>query len=174
MYHIHYEPGVLDRLLAELAGAPPAEQFAKLPYLSGVVAETLRMHPTVPVVLRKLSGARYVAGSPRAAGDIVGIAVPALHFNPTAWPEPYRFAPERFMAHSPSPYEYLPFGGGYRRCLGAAFASYELAVSVGTLLQDNEFRIPDGHTAKPFAAMPCGIATVPRREIELVVADCRP
>jgi cytochrome P450 len=174
MYHIHHEPGVRDRLLAELAGAPPPEQLAELPYLSGVIAETLRMHPTVPIVLRKLSAPRCVAGSSRAAGDIVGIAVPALHFNPTSWPEPYRFEPERFTGHSPSPFEYLPFGGGYRRCLGAAFASYELAVSVGTLLRHYEFRVPDGCTPKPLAAVARGIATVPRREIELVVADCRP
>ena len=103
-----------------------------------------------------------------------GIAVPALHFNPTSWPEPCRFVPERFTGHSPSPFEYLPFGGGYRRCLGAAFASYELAVSVGTLLRHNEFRVPNGCTPKPLAAVARGIATVPRREIELVVADCRP
>lgn len=174
MYHVHREPAVRDRLLQELTDAPPAELLPKLPYLSGVIAETLRMHPTVPVVLRKLSTARYLAGTQHEPGDVVGIAIPALHFDPSIWTDPFRFRPERFLTRRPGPFEYLPFGGGHRRCLGAAFAGYELAVAVGTLMQDVDLRMPQRELRrKPPGAVPRGIATVPRREITLAVAGFR-
>jgi cytochrome P450 len=126
----------------------------KLPYLSAVIKETLRMHPAVPIVLRKLVEARSIGGAPFAAGDIVGIAVPAIHFNPDVWPDPYRFDPVRFLDHSPTPFEYLPFGGGHRRCPGAAFASDEMAIAIGTIMR----------------TVPRGIAVVPRRDVEVTVA----
>jgi cytochrome P450 len=55
--------------------------------------------------------------------------------------EPDRFLPERFLERSFSPFEYLPFGGGHRRCIGAAFATYEMAIVLGTLLKRYEFEL---------------------------------
>jgi cytochrome P450 len=170
LYHIHREPGVRERLVAELSAGAEPQLMPKLPYLSAVISETLRMHPAVPIVLRKLAAARTVAGMQRYPGDIVGIAVPAVHFNSSLWPHPYRFNPDRFLEYSPTPFEYLPFGGGYRRCLGAAFANYELAVAIGTVMRDVELRMPDRERRrKPPRSIPRGIATVPQRDVELVV-----
>jgi cytochrome P450 family 110 len=144
----------------------------KLPYLSAVISETLRMHPAVPIVLRKLSAPRTVLGLACEAGDIVGIAVPALHFNPSIWHDPYRFNPDRFLERSPTPFEYVPFGGGYRRCPGAAFAHNELAISIGTVMRDVMLAIPRRERGRrPPRAVPRGIATVPRREITLEVTE---
>jgi cytochrome P450 family 110 len=174
LYHIHREDGVRDRILAELASEPPPEEMPKLPYLSAVISETLRMHPAVPIVLRKLSAPRTVIGLDCKAGDIVGIAVPALHFNPSIWHDPYRFNPDRFLEYSPTSFEYVPFGGGYRRCPGAAFAHNELAISIGTVMRDLELGIPRRDRGrKPPRAVPRGIATVPRREITLEVLGTR-
>ena len=145
-----------------------------MPYLSAVISETLRLHPAVPIVLRKLSAPRTVIGLDCKAGDIVGIAVPALHFNPSIWHDPYRFNPDRFLEYSPTPFEYVPFGGGYRRCPGAAFAHNELAISIGIVMRDVELGIPRRDRGrKPPRAVPRGIATVPRREITLEVLGTR-
>ena len=172
LYHIHREPRVWQRLSAELCADPPAEQLAKLPYLSAVIAETLRMHPAVPIVLRKLLAPRTISGAQRSAGDIVGIAVPAVHFNPEIFPDPYQFRPERFLARNPTPFEYMPFGGGYRRCLGAAFATYELAVAIGTTMRKAVLTMPDRELRrKPPRSVPRGIAAVPRRDVKLLVTD---
>jgi cytochrome P450 family 110 len=170
LHHIHREDGVRDRIVAELASGPSPDAMPKLPYLSAVVAETLRMHPAVPIVLRKLAAPRTVIGRDFEAGDIVGIAVPALHFNTSIWRDPYRFNPDRFLDYTPTPFEYVPFGGGYRRCPGAAFAHHELAVAIGTILRDVKLGVPRSERGRrPPRAVPRGIATVPRRELTLEV-----
>jgi cytochrome P450 len=172
LYHIHHEVGVRERITEELSSDPAPEDMPKLPYLSAVISETLRMHPAVPIVLRKLSEPRSVVGLDLRAGDIVGIAVPALHFNPSIWRDPYLFNPDRFLEYSPTPFEYVPFGGGYRRCPGAAFAHNELAIAIGTMMRDVTLRVPASERGRrPPRAVPRGIASVPHREITLEVAQ---
>ena len=170
LYHIHRDDSIRSRLIEELAGAATPGEIAALPYLGAVIQETLRMHPTVPIVLRRLAGPLTVAGVPCSAGDVVGIALPALHFNPAVWKDPDSFDPDRFLNRRPSPFEYAPFGGGYRRCIGAAFAQTELAVAIGTILNTVELHAParEQHRTTP-RAVPRGIATKPSREIVLDV-----
>jgi cytochrome P450 len=128
------------------------------------------MHPAVPIVMRRLTAPLTVGGLDWAPGDIVGIAVPAVHFDPTIWEDPNRFNPDRFLAKAPTPFEYLPFGGGFRRCPGAAFAAYELAISVGTLMNSVELRMSKRERRRrPPRSVPRGIAVVPRREVRLDV-----
>jgi cytochrome P450 family 110 len=67
---------------------------------------------------------------------------------------------------TPTVFEYLPFGGGFRRCPGAAFANYELAISIGALMKTVELR-------KPPRSVPRGIAVVPRREVWLDIIGRR-
>jgi cytochrome P450 len=129
------------------------------------------MHPAVPIVLRKLLEPQEIGEVEFSAGDIVGIAIPAIHFNPDLWPDPYRFNPDRFLDNNPTPFEYLPFGGGHRRCLGAAFANYELAIAIGTMLRTAVLTMPRREQRRnPPRSVPRGIAVVPRRDIKLVVA----
>jgi cytochrome P450 len=174
LYHIHQDESIRSRVVEELADAATPWEIAALPYLGAVIHETLRMHPTVPVVLRRLTGPLTVAAVPRPAGDVVGIALPALHFNPDVWRDPEAFDPDRFLERKPSPFEYAPFGGGYRRCIGAAFAQHELAVTIGTILNTVELRAPASEQRrKPPRAVPHGIATKPSREILLDVIAWR-
>ena len=170
LYYIHRDESIRSRVIEELADASTPGEIATLPYLGAVIHETLRMHPTVPIVLRRLTGPLTVAGVPRAAGDVIGIALPALHFNPDVWRNPESFDPNRFLERKPSPFEYAPFGGGYRRCIGATFAQHELSVAIGTILNTVELRMPRSEQlSKPPRAVPRGIATKPNREILLDV-----
>ncbi len=170
LYHVHRDEAIRSRVVEELAGAATAGEIAALPYLGAVIAETLRMHPTVPIVLRRLTGPLTVVGVACVAGDVVGIGLPALHFNPSVWTDPGFFDPDRFLMGKPSPFEYAPFGGGYRRCIGAAFAQTELAVALGTLMKTLELRAQAGERhRKPPRAVLRGIATRPNREILLDV-----
>ena len=67
-----------------------------------------------------------------------------VHRDPSIYPDPLRFDPERFLGKKPRPHEYLPFGGGNRRCIGAAFSLYESRIAVATLLREFEFELLDG------------------------------
>lgn len=171
LYHIHRDCEVRARLADELSADPAPHEMPRLPYLSAVIKETLRMHPAVPVVLRKLIEPQSIGSVRYRGGDIVGIALPAVHFSSDVWRDPYRFDPDRFLAGNPTPFEYLPFGGGHRRCLGAAFANYEMAVAVGTIMRSVELSMPRRERRrKPPRSVPRGIAVVPRREVKLVVS----
>ena len=170
LFHVHADEKVRRKLLAELANNPGSEQLPKLPYLAAVIAETLRMHPTVSIVVRQLKRAVTTWQTERAPGDVIGIALPALHADPQVWPDPGRFDPERLVAHRHSPTEYSPFGYGHRRCPGSSFAALELAIVLGTILTNVELRIPDRkRRAKLPRSIPRGVAAVPSRPITLEV-----
>ncbi|WP_231999041.1 cytochrome P450 [Mycobacterium sp. 1081908.1] len=171
LYHIHRDTRVRARLADELSANPAPHEMPKLPYLSAVIKETLRMHPAVPIVLRKLIEPQSIGPVRYRGGDIVGIALPAIHFSAELWRDPYRFDPDRFLAGRPAPFEYLPFGGGHRRCVGAAFANYEMAIAVGTIMRAAELTMPRRERRRqPPRSVPRGIAVVPRRDVKLVVS----
>jgi cytochrome P450 family 135 len=83
------------------------------------------------------------------AGVTLIPAVTLMHEDPTIFPEPQRFRPERFLEEEEgSTYTWIPFGGGRRRCLGAAFASFEMRVALRTILQRTNLRAADPRDEK--------------------------
>jgi len=170
LYHIHADETVRRKLLDELADRPAPEQMQKLPYLGAVISETLRLHPTVSIVVRQLKCPVDAWQTSRDTGDVIGVALPALHADPQVWPEPARFDPERFLTRKPSPAEYSPFGYGHRRCPGSAFAAMELAIALGTILSNVELRLPAAKRRRRLPrSIPRGVAAVPSRPINLEV-----
>jgi cytochrome P450 len=143
LYFLHQNPQTLTRLRAELATLgedPEPEATAKLPYLEAVCSECLRLRP-LPVVSRKLARPLTVLGYELPAGMLVGSAAYATHMREDIYPEPEQFRPERFLSRTYSPFEYLPFGGGARRCIGSAFALYEMKLVLATLLTHNRLEL---------------------------------
>ncbi len=139
LYRIALHEDVRRRLLAEIDeafpdGAVDPDRILELDYLTAVAKEALRIHPVIPGVGRVLKKARTVAGWDLPAESVVGCSILLAHFDPAVWPEPRRFDPERFLGQRISPYRYFPFGGGIRRCIGEAFALYEMRVVLATLL----------------------------------------
>jgi len=133
-------PAALGRLRAELdevvgRRAITAADVPRLPYLEAVVRETLRLHPVIPMVARKTQAPFTVAGYDLPVGTYVCPSIVLAHRNPAIYPEPNAFRPERFLGAKVDPYAWLPFGGGARRCLGIAFALYEMKVVLGTVAQ---------------------------------------
>jgi len=134
LYWIHRERDVRERLRA----APPDAE-----YLEAVCQESLRLNPIVPdsprLVARELElfGVRLPPGA--GACWVSSLA----HMDPQVFPEPERFRPERFLARSFKPWEFLPFGGGARRCLGSAFALQEMREVLGVLLGECELELLD-------------------------------
>ncbi|MFI6363082.1 cytochrome P450 [Nocardia sp. NPDC050630] len=169
LFHLHREPEVLARLRAELHAAGPDAsplELAGLPFLDAVCQETLRLHPAVPIVLRRLTAPFTLRGVELAAGDTMGVALPLLHSDPAVWTDPELFEPQRFLERKYRPYEFASFGGGHRRCVGASLADYELRVVLATILGRRELRLPPRYArGRTPLSVPHNIATGPRRSI---------
>jgi cytochrome P450 len=123
-------PHVLDRL-----GAGDDDA-----YLRAVVAESLRLRPVVPLAGRRLSEELRVNGHVLPPGTDVTPAIWLAHTRPDAYPDPYAFRPERFLDRPPSTYTWIPYGGGVRRCLGAAFAEMEMRIVLTAILARFDLR----------------------------------
>jgi len=102
-------------------------------FRDAVVKETLRLRPVIAVVARRLTAPMEIGGVWLPAGVTVVPSIYLMHRRPEIYPDPQRFQPERFLEQRAGTYTWIPFGGGVRRCLGAAFAEYEMRVVLGTL-----------------------------------------
>jgi cytochrome P450 len=168
LYHIHRDPRVKARLLDELSGgAAPGdpEAVTRLPYLDAVCSEALRLNPVAPLVGRTLRQGLTLKGYELPAGVSVGIGIVNVHRRPELYPEPEQFRPERFLEREYSPFEYLPFGGGSRRCLGAAFAVYEMKLVLATVLASGALRLVSD---RPVGAALRNTTVGPAAAIEMV------
>jgi cytochrome P450 len=147
--HVLRRPDVLTRLHDEIArvtgGAPvAAEHVGQLTYLDAVLKETARLHPVIPEVGRRLAAPTVIGGYPLPAGVAVVPCIYLAHRRADTWPDPVGFTPERFLGVRPNPYAFFPFGGGVRRCLGAAFATYEMKIVLATVLRRAALRLAPG------------------------------
>jgi cytochrome P450 len=152
LHWIHATPGVLDRLRADLAplGADPdPDACARLPYLEAVILEALRVYPIVTEPLRTLRAPFELLGHVLPAGAAVAPSALLAHWREETYPEPRAFRPERFLERRFSAYEFLPFGGGHRRCIGAAFATYELSIILALVLGARDLELLDPATPRP-------------------------
>jgi cytochrome P450 len=112
-------------------------------YLEATVRETLRARPVIVDVARKLTAPLALGGYELPAGTYVMAAIAALHYRDDLFPEPEEFRPERFLEEKADNYAWIPFGGGVRRCVGAAFAEYEMRVVLRTIVERAELSAPD-------------------------------
>jgi cytochrome P450 family 135 len=115
-----HSPNVLARLRDELGSGDDD-------YLDAVCTETLRVRPVIDAAERTLTRPRVVGGYELPAGIRVYPGIALVHRRPDLYPEPERFRPERFLDGRVESYAWLPFGGGIRRCIGAALAQAEMA-----------------------------------------------
>jgi cytochrome P450 len=171
-YWIHHLPEVRDKLLQELEplgwDSDPSE-IAKLPYLTAVVCETLRIYPTVFFSLpRIVKSPIEVMGYQFEPGVMLSACIYLTHHREDLYPEPKRFKPERFLERQFSPYEYLPFGGGNRRCIGYAFALFEMKLVLATVLSRFQLALADNRPVKPVRR---GITTTPSGGVPMVMTS---
>jgi cytochrome P450 len=142
----------MERLVrhpAILEEATAAARSGDDSYLDAVVAETLRCRPVVPDVSRLLASDFQLGPYLLPAGTYVDPAIALVHRSSARYPEPERFDPGRFAARRPDPTIWLPFGGGSRRCLGAAFAATEMRVVLSQMLRRVDLEPTDAPPEKP-------------------------
>ena len=132
-------PQSMRRLVAEVDAGDGDE------YLRAVIRESLRLRPVVPLAGRRLTSELRVNGYTLEAGADVTPAIWLAHTRADLYPEPYAFRPERFLENPPTTYGWVPFGGGVRRCLGAAFAEFEMRVVLTEMLGRRMLAAADPH-----------------------------
>ena len=155
LHWLHRRPDVRRRLLEELDGLPDPddpEAITRLPYLSAVVSEVLRIHPVAMLMFpRRVEQAVTMGGFVFYPGDVLLVCIQALHERSDLYPDPLRFNPDRFVGRSYGSHEFLSFGAGSRRCIGAALAAYEMKLILVSLLRGANYRLtsPSDRDNKP-------------------------
>ena len=154
-------PAALERLTHEVEAGERGD------YLDAVVKETLRLRPVVPEVFRSTAVPAELGGYRLAPGTQVAASILLVHLDPKLYPpDPQAFRPERFLDGAPEPYTWIPFGGGVRRCLGAAFATLEMKIVISTILSRARLRAPRTKAEK---ARFRGVTILPSRGGEAIV-----
>jgi cytochrome P450 len=139
LWRLLSEPAVLARARDEARAAAGTD------YHDATIKETLRLNPIIPDVGRRLTRPMRIGGWDLPAGVAVAPCIYLTHRRPDVWPDPERFDPERFLGARPKPYEFFPFGGGVRRCLGMALALVEMRIVLSRLLAQVDVRLTPGY-----------------------------
>ena len=163
-------PEVMDKLRAELqavigSGPVESQHIAKLDYLDATIRESQRVYPILPLVGRLLHEPLQIGGQDLPAGVGVAPCIYLAHHNPDIWPDPDTFDPDRFLAKRVNPYEFFPFGGGIRHCIGAAFALYEMKIVLAQVLSRASLRAAPGRRVRLVRR---GITFAPSRGMPVV------
>jgi cytochrome P450 len=152
LYWIHRLPGVRERLLQELDSLDhnldPNVVF-KLPYLNAVCSETLRIYPVALLTFPRVTRSRVtLTGVTLEPGTTVTGCIYLAHRRKEVFSDPEEFRPDRFLERHYSPYEFLPFGGGVRRCIGMAFAQFEMKLVLSTILSRFDLALADARNVR--------------------------
>ncbi len=152
MYWVHYQPYVRNKLLEELdplGDSPDPMTISRLPYLTAVCSESLRIYPVLPLnFLHLVREPVELMGYQLEPGTKVVANIYLTHHRQDLYPEPDRFKPERFLERQFSPYEYLPFGGGSRRCIGAALAQLQMKLVLTTIVSRYQLALSESRPVR--------------------------
>jgi cytochrome P450 len=181
-YWIHSSPTVLHTLRRELDALSDDSEpnrnaqsgylaNAQLPYLTAICQETLRINPIALICAPRMTKEPLqLAGYHFDTGTILIPCIHLAHRRSEVFPEPQQFKPERFLDRKFSPYEYFPFGGGSRGCIGMAFSMFEMKLILGTILSNFHLALTSQSPVRPVRR---GITIVPSSGVPVVVTDKR-
>lgn len=174
LYWVHHLPEVKDKLLQEVATLgpdPDPMSLARLPYLNAVCQETLRIYPVGMLTFPRTARSPVeIMGYSFDPGTILVGCIYLTHQRPDLYPEPEKFKPERFLERQFSPYEYLPFGGGSRRCIGMALAQLEMKLVLATILSHYSLALAEPRPVQPQRR---GVTLAPATGVRMVLTEQR-
>ena len=173
-YWAHHLPEVGDKLLAELndlGSQRDPDQIARIPYLNAFCRETLRIYPIAPSAsVKRLKSPMKIGDYELPAGTALMPSIYLVHQREDLYPQPKRFQPERFLEKQYSPYEYFPFGGSNRRCIGSALAMLEMKLVLATVLSRFELALTNNRPLKPVRR---GLTLAPPASMRMIVTQLR-
>lgn len=169
LYWIHKTPRVREKLLQELDSLgenPDSSAIVQLPYLTAVCNEALRIHPVGIFTLpRQVEKPLSLGNLDLEPGTVVVGSIYLIHRREDIYPNPESFQPERFLNKQFSPYEFLPFGGGVRRCIGSAFALFEMKLVLAKILHCTELELVN---RRPVKVVKRGLVSGPSQSIRMI------
>jgi cytochrome P450 len=172
LYWIHRYPQVYQKLLTELhhlGTNPDPTAIVQLPYLTAVCYETLRIFPVaILTVPREVKEPVDLMGYQLQPGVRLYGCIYLTHHRPDLYPDPKLFKPERFLERQFSPYEFFPFGGGARRCIGEALAQFEMKLVLATILSRYQLAMADQSPEYPQRR---GVTFAPARGVQMILKE---
>jgi cytochrome P450 family 110 len=168
-YFIHTHPDVKAKLIAELESlgthADPMT-VVRLPYLSAVCSESLRLRSAAPTILHRVTNCPIrIQGYELPPNTWVSPCNYLTHHRADLYPSPHLFRPERFLEKQYSASEYYPFGGGDRYCIGAAFALFEMKLVLARILTTYDLTLIQNF---PISAIRRGINIAPQGGVKMI------
>lgn len=175
LYWIHHLPEVRAKLMKELDEVdwenPDPMAITRLPYLTAVCYETLRIYPVAMLTFPRVAQQPVtLMGYDLEPGTIVLGCIYLLHQREDLYPEPKQFKPDRFLEKKFSNCEFLAFGGGVRRCIGEALAWFEMKLVLATILSRYELALAE---SKPVQPARRGVTLAPSGGVNMVVTGQR-
>jgi cytochrome P450 len=159
-------PDKLNRLTTEV-------RAGREDYLKAVIQETLRLRPVISIVNRRLVEPMEIGGRLLPAGVAIVPSIHLVHRRADVYPQPHEFQPERFLeqegGRAPGTYTWIPFGGGVRRCLGAAFAQFEMEAVLRELVLRRTLTPTRPESERVYRR---AITETPRHDAEVLVGRC--
>lgn len=153
LYWTHKIPEVKTKILAEFKGldnTPDPMTIFRLPYLTALCNETLRIYPMIILTFPRLvKQSMELFGYQLEQGKVIVGGIYALHHREDLYPNPKQFRPERFLERQFSNYEFIPFGMGTRRCIGEALAMFKMKLVLATILSNYQLVLADQKPEKP-------------------------
>ncbi len=173
-YWLEKLPEVKEKLLQEIDSLeenPDPIEISRLPYLTAVCQETLRIYPVVPIAFARIAK-QYIEimGRKFAAETTLIPVIYSTHHREDLYPNSKQFKPERFLDRQYTPYEFLPFGGGVRLCLGYALAMLEMKLVIATIVSKYNLKLANN---KPIKPMRRGATVTPSNGVPLVMTGLR-
>ncbi len=171
-YWVHYLPEVQDKLRWELNNWQQESgdrEINDLTYLNAVISETLRIYPIAAgTFARLLTKPMSVLECDLDPNTWLMVSIYNLHHREDLYPNPKQFNPQRFIDKTYSNYEYIPFGGGNRRCIGSALALLEMKLVTATILSRFELKLTSDRPMKPVRR---GLTIAPPASFQMIVKN---
>jgi cytochrome P450 len=158
-------PAAYDRLRDSVGSDTEAGE-----HIEAVIVEAMRSRPVIPVIGRRVTVPWRLGACVVPAGTPIAMSILLLHHRADLYPQPYAFKPERWLGRKPGTYEWIPFGGGIRRCLGAALAMAEQRVVLEAMVRRLDVEAED---PRPERAVHRNVTMIPSRGGRVVVRGRR-
>jgi cytochrome P450 len=159
-------PAAYDRLRDAVRSDDGAEEF-----IEATITESLRSRPVIPVTGRRVTVPWRLGDYAVPADTAIAASILLLHHREDLYPDPYTFRPERWLGHKPGTYEWIPFGGGTRRCLGATLAMAEQRIVLEAMVRRLDLAAV---TSKPERPKHRNVTMIPARGGRVVVRSRLP
>ena len=154
-------PDAQEGLLGAVRSGDGAEEWVE-----ATIVETMRSRPVIPLIGRRVTVPWQLGPYGVPAGTPITMSILLIHHREDLYPQPFEFRPERWLGHKPGTYEWLPFGGGIRRCLGAALAMAEQRVVLEAMARRLDLEAED---LAPERALHRNVTMIPARGARVIV-----